>query len=193
MNLFQYQRQRYLLTLCLAIVPLSVNPHSIALAKQNTTTGESQELMLDIKSKDTKRLEISSGFGGYRRTMVFYSFPEHRAVLKVTIDNKTKMFPVSAILYEFSENTGEKQIAKWLNNQHSDALFADAPRPKKTTKVAEQSCKTKSSKFIEHAKPRFGNYDNYKVSYQILQMGTIGSFQLKKLEDEAIVHLKVKK
>lgn len=148
---------------------------------------------LDVKDKQVKRLEVSSGFGGYRSTLIFYTFSDRRAILKVNIDNRSKMFPTTVTLYEFAEGVDEEGLNKWLNNQHSDALFGDAPDPEKTSPLAEGAAQIKSSKFIDQAEQRFGKFDNYKVSFRVLQMGTVGSFKLKNFEDEATVHLKVEK
>ena len=146
---------------------------------------------LDAKAKNVKRLEVSVGFGGPRNTLIFYTFEDQNAVLKVTIDNKSKKFPVSATLYTFADDVTPEGLKKWLNNQHSDGLFPDVPNPDSTKKLPADVCQSLSHKFIDKTKARLGEFENYTVSFKLSGAKPIGKFHIKDFTDKAKVHLKV--
>ncbi|MEE2990447.1 MAG: hypothetical protein VX715_07520 [Planctomycetota bacterium] len=146
--------------------------------------------MLDARGTQVQKLEVSSSLGGFRNTLIFYTFQDQKAVLKIVIDNKSTKFPVAATLYTFAENVTEEGLKKWLNNQHSDGLFVDVPEPTANHKIAAGSCKTLSHKFIDQAKSPFGKYDNYSVAFQIRRVAKTGKFRVKDFTDKATVHLK---
>ena len=145
---------------------------------------------LDAKAKNVKKLEVNVGFGGPRNTLIFYTFPDQKAVLRVTIDNKSKKFPVSATLYAFADEVTEEGLKKWLNNQHSDGLFPDVPNPVTTKKLPAESCQSLSHKFIEKTQARVGEFEKYAVSFKLSGVKPIGKFRIKDFSDKATVHLK---
>ena len=159
---------------------------SVAFTENGPLSGQ----ILDARGKQVQKLEVSSSLGGFRNTLIFYTFKDQKAVLKVVIDNKSKKFPVSATLYTFAENVTDDGLKKWLNNQHSDGLFVDVPKPTATHKIPAGSCKTLSHKFIDQAKSRLGKYDNYSVAFQISRVAKTGTFRVKDFTDKATVHLK---
>ncbi|MCA9174959.1 MAG: hypothetical protein KDB14_10805 [Planctomycetales bacterium] len=146
--------------------------------------------ILDARGKETQRLEVGSSFGGYRNTLIFYTFNQQKAVLRVLIDNKDTKFPVSAVLYVFADDVTEDGLKKWLNNQHSDGLFPEVPEPVGTHKIPSMSCKATSHKLVDHTKQPFGEYDNYTVSIQLADLKPIAKFQIKDFTDKATVHIK---
>lgn len=147
--------------------------------------------LLDAKAKGTQKLEVNVGFGGPRNTLIFYTFPEQNAVLKVVIDNKSKKFPVSATLYAFGDDVTAAELKKWLNNQHSDALFPGIPEPATTKKISAEACQSLSHKFIDKTTARFGEFENYSVSFKLSGVKPVGKLRLKDFSDKATVHLKV--
>jgi hypothetical protein len=159
---------------------------SVAFAEKGPLSGQ----ILDARGKQVQKLEVSSSLGGFRNTLIFYTFQDQKAVLKIVIDNKSTKFPVAATLYTFAENVTEDGLKKWLNNQHSDGLFVDVPNPTATHKIPAGSCKTLSHKFIDQAKSPFGKYDNYSVAFQIRRVAKTGTFRVKDFTDKATVHLK---
>ena len=149
-----------------------------------------KERIIDTKSKGVRKLEVSSSFVGYRNTLIFYTLADQKAVLKVVIDNKSKKFPVAASVYLFANDVTEDGLKKWLNNQHSDGLFPDVPNPVATHKLPAESCKALSHKLIDQTKQRFGEYDNYAVSFQISDAAKMGAYRIKQFTDKATVHVK---
>ena len=159
---------------------------SVAFAEKGPLSGQ----ILDARGKQVQKLEVSSSLGGFRNTLIFYTFNDQKAVLKIVIDNKSKKFPLAATLYTFADDVTEEGLKKWLNNQHSDGLFVDVPNPTATHKIPAGSCKTLSHKFIDQAKSPFGTFDNYSVAFKISRVAKTGTFRVKDFTDKATVHLK---
>ena len=163
---------------------------SVVLLTTFVSLAYAENQVLDASGKHAQKLEVSSSLGGYRNTLIFYTFKDQKAVLKVLIDNKGKKFPVAATVYAFADNVTEDGLKKWLNNQHSDGLFPDVPNPVAVHKIPAGSCKTLSHKLINHTKESFGEYDNYSVAFQISGVAKAGKFRVKDFTDKATVHLK---
>ncbi len=159
---------------------------SVACAETVPLAGQ----ILDASSKQVQKLEVSQSLGGFRNTLIFYTFQEQKAVLKVVIDNKSTKFPLAATLYTFADDVNEEGLKKWLNNQHSDGLFVDVPDPTATHKIPAGSCKTLSHKLIDQAKSPFGTFDNYSVVFKVSRVAKTGKFRVKDFTDKATVHLK---
>lgn len=177
-----------LITFCLLCFVPTANAVSELII--DTQQEEETDTTWDPRSKQVKRLEVDRGFGGFGKTLVFYADAKAGIVLRIVIDNKSKKFPVAATLFTFEKNVSEESFKKWLNNQHSDALFIDAAKPKSTTKIPAEACQVKSTKLIDHSKEPFGEYDNYKVGFQYVNMANVGKIKIKPFKDEAKVHLK---
>lgn len=148
--------------------------------------------ILDTASKATKKLEVRHSFIGFRDTVIFYTFEEQKAVLRVGIDNETTDFPVTATVYVFAEDVTADGLSKWLNNQHSDGLFPEVPKPVASYKIPEKSCSKVSHKLIDRSKQELGEHDNYAVKFRIEDVTEKGVFQLKAFTSETKVHVKTK-
>ncbi|MDH3583704.1 MAG: hypothetical protein OER86_05770 [Phycisphaerae bacterium] len=148
--------------------------------------------VLDTSSKGVQKLEVRHSQIGYRNTLIFYTFSEQRAVLKVSIGNKDKTFPVTGTVYIFPAKTTADGLKKWLNNQHSDGLFPEVPKPAGTYQIPPKSCSTVSHKFIDHTKHFFGEYDNYTVKFRISDVTEKGIFKLNTFTSQTKVHVKTK-
>lgn len=103
------------------------------------------ERTLDI-DKDAKKQEIRDSMMGFRNTLLIYKFTQQKAVLTLLIDNKDETFPISGTVHLFNEATSDEGLDKWINNQHSDALFADAPEPVFSHALPKDSCTITSRK-----------------------------------------------
>ncbi len=148
--------------------------------------------VLDAGDKDVAKIEVTNSMEGYRDTLRFYIFEQDRAVLCVRIDNKDTNFPVSAKLYTFAEGVNAEGIGKWINNQHSDGLFADAPVPKATHEIPAASCKMKSHELAKHSKAPNGEFETYSVTFEIKDVPLLGELKVKDFIDLATVHIKAK-
>jgi len=163
---------------------------SLAVAEEIEDAGIQH--VLDARGKAVQRLEVNSAFGGYRDTLIFYTFADQQAVLKVVIDNKDKAFPVSGTIYAFADDVSEQDLKKWLNNQHSDGLFVDVPKPVATYKIPADTGKTLSRKFLKHTQQRGREYDDYSVIFELTEVKKLGEFRVKIFSDKATVHLPTK-
>jgi hypothetical protein len=146
---------------------------------------------LEVK-QGTPKLEIGESQLGFRDTLLFYTFAQQQTVLKLQIGNQDKSFPVSGTLYFFAANVSQEGLAKWLNNQHSDALFADAAEPVSVHKLPAKVCKVSFHKLIDHSQQPFGEFDNYAVTFQVDDYAELKGVKLKKFAGTATVHIKTK-
>ena len=115
--------------------------------------GDQANKILKLNS-DTPKVEIRYSMIGYRDTLIFYTFKEENAVLRVNIDNKSKTFPITAKLYLFDHEIESEGIKKWLNNQHSDALFGDAPMPTATHQIPSNRLKVTCFDYMKTVEDR---------------------------------------
>ena len=108
---------------------------------------------LDIDNGNPTKFEVWQSMMGYRNTAVFYTFKDKKAVLQLVVGNKDTKFPVKATIVLFPEATTADGLKKWLNNQHSDALYPDAAQPEKVINLPDnlaESKKFKALKTTEH-------------------------------------------
>lgn len=143
-------------------------------------------------TKSTPKLEVRESQIGYRDTLLFYTFADQNAVLKLQIGNKDKSFPMAGTIYIFADSVKEDDLKKWLNNQHSDGLFPDVPEPIGTHKIPDKTCNVTAHKMIDRSKQEFGEYDNYSVTFDVKDYADKKSVALKGFSDTAKVHVKTK-
>jgi hypothetical protein len=143
-------------------------------------------------SKSTQKLEVRDSQIGYRDTLLFYTFTDQKAVLKLRIDNKDMSFPMAGTIYVFAESVGEDDLKKWLNNQHSDGIFPDVPEPIKSYKLPAIACKAMSYKLIDRSKQSFGEYDIYSVAFEVKEYSDKKGVALKGFADTAKVSVRTK-
>ena len=139
---------------------------------------------------ETPTMQIRSSMIGYRDTLIFYSLPDQRAVVKINIDNKGTTFPITATVFLFDANADQDGIDKWINNQHSDALFADALEPTSRYTLPKNKAKILSFSAAETVSDSLGQHINYTVQFKIRSTSQKGSFQLKPFKDDASVFVK---
>lgn len=146
--------------------------------------------VLNPKAKSVKKIESNSSFGGYTKTSVFYLFGKDHAILRVVIDNSNDAFSTNGMVYKFGDEVTMEGLKKWINNQTSDALFADAPEPKSKTPLGEGVCKVKKRKLLSETSDRNGKYKKYEVEFQVTKMGLVSGFGIKSFGEKATVYLK---
>ena len=156
--------------------------------EQSKESGKTTRILKVVS--ETPKAEIRYSMIGYRDTLIFYTFKEQKAVLKVNLDNKDGTFPITAVIYLFEEDLEEEGIKKWLNNQHSDALFADAAIPTAKHKIPEKKLKVISSRFTKDVEETFGNFSEYSVQFRVRGVTQIDGFNLRPFRDQASVFVK---
>ena len=148
-----------------------------------------------LDGKKAEKLEIRHSMLGFRNTLIFYTFKNQRAILRLSIDNKDESFPVTGKILLFDKATTEEGLKKWINNQHSDALFPDVPKPIFTGDLPKGTCKVTSHKQTATSKnpgPRKGNFKNFEVELSVKAHGIDEKFKLSAFTDTARVHVESK-
>lgn len=162
----------------------------LAIGSVSNADDTEKSSVLNPKSKSVKKIESNSSFGGYTKTSIFYLFGKDHAILRVVIDNSSDAFLTTGMVYKFDDEVTIEGLGKWINNQTSDALFADAPEPKSKTSLGEGVCKVKKRKLLSETSDRNGKYEKYEVEIQVLKMGLVSGFRIKSFEEKANVFLK---
>lgn len=129
---------------------------------------------------------------GKRNTLLFYTFKGQRTILSVIINNNDTKFSVTAVVYQFADDVTDESLAKWINNQHSDGLYGDAPKPTANFPVPADACSVVSHRLIERTKHHNGEHDTHEVKFQIGEFSKESVFKLKTFTDEAKVYIKVR-
>ena len=170
-----------------AILTMTLNIDAIASGNELNIRPRATPLKI---TDETPTMQIRSSMIGYRDTLIFYSLPDQRAVVKINIDNKGTTFPITATVFLFDANADQEGIDKWINNQHSDALFADALEPTSRYTLPKNKAKILSFSAAETVSDSLGQHINYPVQFKIRSTSQKGSFQLKPFKDDASVFVK---
>ena len=144
---------------------------------------------LDVKNAE--KLEVCYSMIGLRDTLVFYTFKDQQAILKLTIDNKDESFPVTGKVYLFDKKTTEQGLGKWINNQHSDGLYPDIPDPIFTEMLPEGSCVVTAHKQLGVTKDtglRKVDFKNFEVDLSIKAHQVDDQFTLSAFTDSSQVY-----
>lgn len=165
----------------------------IALAMPLTALAEPEAAGRHLVRKDAEKQEIRNSMIGFRDTLIFYTFNKQKAVLRLKIDNRQEKFPVTASVVLFNEDATEEGIGKWVNNQHSDALFVDAAEPVSEVELPAGSCQVIEKKVIDQAaKDHMGKaFHEYEVKVSVEAHEEKGKLKLDAFKDDAKVYLKV--
>jgi hypothetical protein len=142
--------------------------------------------------KEAKKKQVRHSMIGMRDTLLFYTFVAQKAVLVLHIDNANTTMEVSGSVHLFDPKTSEEALGKWLNNQHSDGLFADAPEPAATFNLPDGTGTVTERKLVGREKQPTGDemFDDYQVQLSIKEHRVDGKFRLAAFADEARVFVK---
>lgn len=117
---------------------------------------------------DTPATEINRYYSplAHGPTQKFYVLPASKVVVVVaTADGKAE---ASATIHLFAAEVVAEDIAKWINNQHSDALYPDVPLPVRSVAVPADRFHTKVGPPLDHEKGEAGDeYDRVRVEFTI--------------------------
>ncbi|MFM8289735.1 MAG: hypothetical protein ACKOGA_23850 [Planctomycetaceae bacterium] len=155
----------------------------ILLATFATSVTAGEPTLLDLKGKKVQRLEVSASLIGYTSTKVFYTLGDHRVVVAIQVDNTQKGFPVTGTVYQFAKDVTQEDLGKWLNNQHSDALFPEVPEPQVTVKLPAESCRTLASQRLGQKQVGNTTYDEYRVEIKLAEAKVNEQFRLQEFKD----------
>jgi len=149
--------------------------------------------VLNPHEKSVKKTEVRHSMMGPRDTVIFYAFEKQHAVLVVNLKHQVNQFVVTAKVHVFADDVTGKALGKWVNNQHSDGLFADAPSPTASYSIPEKSCEVVGSKLVERIKAHQGEYDDYSVQFKIGEVAEKDVFVLKAVAETSKVFVKSNK
>ena len=148
---------------------------------------------LDVKGDGAKKFEANQTQIGYSSTRIFYTLASQSVVVVIHIDNTNKKFAAKGKVYQFVKGVTEDDLGKWVNNQHSDGLFPDVPKPVAVHQVPADSIKTVSSKRVGQARGglRGESYDKYTVEFEAGKSELTKQLKLGAFKDSATVYLKL--
>jgi hypothetical protein len=152
-----------------------------------------------LEIKEAQKQEIQHGMMGLRNTLLIYKFNQQKAVLIVLIDNKDDTFPITATIHLFARTTSGEGIDKWINNQHSDALFPDVPEPVFTQRLPKEACTITSKKKGDNGgDPPSVNptdekvFEVYEVGFAVKEQRADKQFVLPAFDANTKVHVEAK-
>lgn len=148
--------------------------------------------LLDLKGKNVQRLEVSDSLIGRTSTKVFYTLGDQRVVVVIHVDNMKKGFPVTGKVCQFAKDTTPEDLAKWLNNQHSDALFPDVPEPKTTVELPAKVCQSLASKLLGQKTVNDNTYNEYSVEIKLTEAKVNEQLRLQQFTDTVKVYVVAK-
>ena len=157
-----------------------------------SATAAEQAAVRQLDTKQAKKKEVRHSMIGPRNTLIFYTFKEHQAILRLTIDNKDESFPVTGKVYLFDEKTTEQGLGKWINNQHSDGLYPDIPDAIFTEMLPEGSCVVTAHKQLGVTKDtglRKVDFKNFQVDLSIKAHQVDDQFTLSAFTDSSRVYV----
>jgi len=153
------------------------------------------ERVLDMSSEAVDIFTVDQYFSScqYGPTQQFFTFGDQSAVLRVRFSIEQADLRPAISINLFEPGLNAEEIGRWVNNQYSDAVDGDAPKPIYTTIVAQNNYSITSSEFIDHTVGNVGDeYDNYRVQYSVSDVTDGGNFQVKGFDQEAVVHIRTK-
>lgn len=150
------------------------------------------EIAVDPKAQTTVRQQVLDSMIGYRDTLLFYTFIAEKSVLVVRIDNKSDKFSMTGKLYVFAKEVDAEGLKKWINNQHSDGLYPDVPKPVTIHDIPEASFSLVVQKIVEaNKKAHAGTFNEYAVEFKVEKVPAFGEIKIKDFTDTATVHIKM--
>lgn len=145
-----------------------------------------------LTKEDAERMESRFSIGGpLPTTRLLYSFPDHHVVLSVLITREGDAYKAAGSVHIFERGLPAEGLAKWLNNQVSDALYRDAPQPVHTVRLADDACTITAAEFLaNHHLPKFElDYKEYRLTLKVERQLIGDRFDLREFEDETGLHL----
>ncbi|MDA7508010.1 hypothetical protein N8504_06525 [Akkermansiaceae bacterium] len=169
---------------------MTLFPYSIRIASTLSIlflTGSISGKEKQLEADTTKELQIRHSMLGFRDTLLFYTFPDQQAVLRIDISSKDITLPVTGIVYLFPNTTTDEGIKKWINNQHSDGLFPDIPSPDLIHKLPKGIGKAVATKIIGEKKNSPNNqiFTDQEVMIAIKAHELQGQFKLAPFKDRS--------
>ena len=176
----------------LTAIPLKMTLLAMFVTTATADEPPKEPTPLDLKGKKVQRLEVNQSQIGFTSTKVFYTLGDQRVVMVIDIDNSKKGFPVTGKVCQFAKEVTTEDMAKWLNNQHSDGLFPDVPEPKVTVKLPADAFQSLESKLLGQKKANDTTYNEYRVEIKLTETKVNDRFRLEEFKDTVKVYVVAK-
>ena len=134
----------------------------------STASGDDEPTRRIRLDANTPTLEVNSYFSlqAHGPTKKFFTVADSQAVVMLVTKDGTAEASGKVVL--FPPATTAEGLEKWLNNQHSDALYIDAAEPLRTFAIPKQHLRTEVSAPLAHEVGRGGDeYDEVRVDYAV--------------------------
>lgn len=154
--------------------------------------GAAEPTAIDLKGKNVRRIEVNQTQIGFSATRVFYIVDDLRLIVILHIDNAKTNFPVTGKACQFAKDATPDALDKWVNNQHSDALFPDVPTPNATILLPANACQSPASKLLDRTTALDTTYDRYSVEIKVSDVKLSDQFHLKQHNDTVKVFVVAK-
>ena len=144
-----------------------------------------------LNTEGARMVEVLNNLTGFGDTRVFLILADQDAVVRLRIDHTSPDFATTGSVILFAPETTEEAINKWVNNQHSDALHRDVPKPVFTGKLPDDSFTiTKARKVGERTGPvNNATYHDYRMNLAVAGHEEAGKYTLEAFDIEAKVYL----
>ncbi len=156
-------------------------------------SGESRELIVSESTTDTKSFVQCFCDALYRSTLQIYHFEAQNSVLMIEFDNTSSAFETSAVLHLFDAVATREDIARWINNQHSDGLFINPAQPVQSYTIEPQHITITSSAYVESLGGFSGDeYEKYQIEFTVANLVEADAYHLNGFSDQASVFLQTR-
>ncbi len=120
-----------------------------------------------------------------------YIFEQQKAVIRILFTSEgRKIMPLGQLVI-FSPATSQDGVDQWINNQHSDAIFGDAPKPVVKHDLTG-NIQITEQRFLGQITGRAGEtYEKYYVTFTVSSIATDG-VTIEGFEDNVDVHVMTK-
>jgi hypothetical protein len=147
-----------------------------------------------LSIEDARKFEVKSYYSLYQYgpTQRFYVFDDDNLVLHLRVANHKTDNEIEGVLLRFADSENAKTIDKWINNSHSDGLYADAPQPVESIDTAPFLTVT-GHRQMPRQKGRVGEtYAPVEISFDLADMAINGK-SISGFSDDIIVYVMIEK
>ncbi|GEM_PF-1427897 len=152
------------------------------------------ETKATLSVENARKFEVKSYYSLYQYgpTQRFYIFDDENLILALRIPNHDMGGEIEGALHRFADSESEKSISKWINNRHSDALYADAPEPVESVDIAPFLTITGHRQMLPQQGRSGETYRPVEISFDLALM-SIGRKSLSGFSDNITVYVMIEK
>ena len=122
-------------------------------------------------------------------TKHLYHFVEDNAILLIQIYNDSAHSATAKVIL-FDVNETVSSLDRWINNQVSDALYANAPQPMSDLELTPNQFSLVNPSIADSLTGSYGDqWVNYNVTLKVSEVIQNDVFILESFDDSAIAHV----